>query len=520
MNYHTVSPDTHTHTYISSRSLSLSLSLSLSHTHTYIQVLDHARQLETQNQGLTRTVEELHTRVADLETALAASNAETVAAALRAVGATSLGTADSGTGGRAGKKRVSKIVPSIRGGVGPPPPPVIGGGPPPPPAIGGGPPPPPMMGGGPGGPPPPPPGPPGPPGAPPRLGGGRGVGGGGLLPAGVALPAKVNPAVPLRALFWNKLPNNKLMGTVWVDWHVAESKGRGGGEGVAFDLRKLEASFAKKVSGQDSKARTPAGTNEGAGAGGKPRKAVSLLDGKRQQNGGITMARLRLDGAALRAALVAVNLEVLTVDKVKAVGQLVPTAEEAHTLAEHDASNPATVPPLDALMLTLSEFPRLKPRLDAMTFRHNFAEKCGEIAASIGSLGKAVDAVRGSTAIKTVLMTVLHVGNHMNGGTNRGQCIGFKVRLYTLSVSLRGLCQGGLPSSTLARKVRGGDGCCEGRHRSRGEWLQCEVGRLRKQVTPLSQLGAGHSSRHGPPRPATTIHPLHDMSVYPSAPPF
>ena len=440
---------THTHRLVLSLALALSLSLSLplsfslslSLSLTHIQVLDHARQLETQNQGLTRTVEELHTRVADLETALAASNAETVAAALRAVGATSLGTADSGTGGRVGKKRMSKMVASPRGGAGPPPPPVIGGGPPPPPAIGGGPPPPPMMGGGPGGPPPPPPGPPGPPGAPPRLGGGRGGGGVGLLPAGVALPAKVNPAVPLRALFWNKLPNNKLMGTVWVDWHVAESKGggEGGGEGVAFDLRKLEASFAKKVSGQESKARTPAGANEGAGAGGKPRKAVSLLDGKRQQNGGITMARLRLDGAALRAALVAVNLEVLTVDKVKAVGQLLPTAEEAHTLAEHDASNPATVPPLDALMLTLSEFPRLKPRLDAMTFRHNFAEKCDEISASIGSLGKAVDAVRGSTAIKTVLMTVLHVGNHMNGGTNRGQCIGFKVRLYTLSDSPRGL---------------------------------------------------------------------------------
>lgn len=53
-----------------------------------------------------------------------------------------------------------------------------------------------------------------------------------------------------------------------------------------------------------------------------------LLDGKRQQNAGIALARIRMRPAEIRAAVLACDLNILTADKLTLLLSVVPTAEE------------------------------------------------------------------------------------------------------------------------------------------------------------------------------------------------
>ena len=94
---------------------------------------------------------------------------------------------------------------------------------------------------------------------------------------------KIKPGVPMRGFFWKKLPQNKLSGTVWLNLSEEKTK---------LDKTELESLFAKKAT--KAMGRRGGASSDGSKAKAKSNKPVSYLDGKRQQNGGIAMSRVRL----------------------------------------------------------------------------------------------------------------------------------------------------------------------------------------------------------------------------------
>jgi hypothetical protein len=67
----------------------------------------------------------------------------------------------------------------------------------------------------------------------------------------------------------------------------------------------------------------------------KRKGPVLILDGKRQQNAGIGLARIRMKPAVIREAVLKADTSVLTSDKLSILLSIIPTAEEIQQIVRH-----------------------------------------------------------------------------------------------------------------------------------------------------------------------------------------
>ncbi|XP_066464320.1 disheveled-associated activator of morphogenesis 1 isoform X1 [Eleutherodactylus coqui] len=315
------------------------------------------------------------------------------------------------------------ICASIPGG--PPPPPGAPGGPvplppgnmmPPPP-----PPPPPFGVMAPPPPPPPPPGaPPAPPG-PPRLG---------FMSAAPSLLGSTlkkknipQPTNPLKSFNWNKLSENKLEGTLWVD--IDDTK-----VFKILDLEDIERTFSAYQRPQDFsmnngiKQKEP-DSNEGT-LGSKKVKELSVIDGRRAQNCNILLSRLKLSNEEIKRAILTMDeQEDLPKDMLEQLLKFVPEKSDIDLLEEHKHELDRMAKP-DRFLFEMSRINHYQQRLQSLYFKKKFAERIAEVKPKVEAICAASKQVLQSKSLKQLLEVVLAFGNYMNKG-QRGNAYGFKI---------------------------------------------------------------------------------------------
>ncbi|XP_033125746.1 disheveled-associated activator of morphogenesis 1-A-like isoform X1 [Anneissia japonica] len=280
---------------------------------------------------------------------------------------------------------------------GPPPPPMPPG-PPPLPGMGGVPPPPPAFPGAPGMVPPPPP---------------PGIGG------FTAVPKKTKnipkPSQPLKSFNWSKLPDNKLVGTVWLD--LDEMKVLKLMDFQEFD--KTFSAYQKPRTEEDDPGygsfRTPS----------KP-KELSVIDGRRAQNCTILLSRIKLTNRELTKAIMEMDKgEDIPKDMLEQLLKFTPSPEEVSMLKEHekDQENMARA---DRFLLDMSKIVHYEQRLKALYCKKKFQERMNDVKPKVEAVLKASKQVSSSRKLKRLLEIVLAYGNYMNKGA-RGNASGFKV---------------------------------------------------------------------------------------------
>lgn len=234
-----------------------------------------------------------------------------------------------------------------------------------------------------------------------------------MMRAAPAKPKKPNekPSVPLKGMFWTSIKDNKIDDTIWKD--LSDEK-------VEIDIEDLEKRFAKK------KSKALGGKKAGGGEGAKAKKQANLLDGKRQQNGGIAIAKLRIKCEDLKSVIYAMDDSVLTLDKVDILMRLAPTAEEIALLQSYEG-DVNLLGKVDRFVLELTSIPHFKNRMKALKIMHTFEERKEEQDTSLQLAIEATEEVSRSTSFKRFLEYILKTGNHMNGGTRRGGSYGFKL---------------------------------------------------------------------------------------------
>eukprot|EP00761_Pharyngomonas_kirbyi_P012971 gb/GECH01012998.1/.p1 GENE.gb/GECH01012998.1/~~gb/GECH01012998.1/.p1 ORF type:complete len:1075 (+),score=379.19 gb/GECH01012998.1/:1-3225(+) len=294
----------------------------------------------------------------------------------------------------------------------PTPPPPPGGAPappPPPPPPGGGaapPPPPPPPGGGPPPPPPPPGG--GPPGAPPPPGAGPGANFG--LPP---LP-EMKPKKKLKGYYWNKIPPAKVKNTIWMKEDIATSIDK-----IEIPKEDLEETFEAK--------KAAALPTEGSDSKPKEEKA-KVIDPKKAQNVGILVAGMRMSNEQIKKYLLEMNEDKISVQNLKSLAHIAPTADEIAALNEH-ASDPDKLDSPDRFLFDMKDIPNLDKRLDSWAFKRKFATAVEDTRPGINDMVKATKEVRESAKFKKLLTIILAIGNYMNGGNKqRGNVYGVKLQ--------------------------------------------------------------------------------------------
>jgi hypothetical protein len=138
------------------------------------------------------------------------------------------------------------------------------------------------------------------------------------------------------------------------------------------------------------------------------------------------LARLRLSPLRIKTAILECDEETLSVDDLAMLVRMLPSPEEAERLRTFDGDITKLAKP-DSFLREISTIPRIKDRIEAMVFKQRFELHIAELVPDLAILRSAMMEVRESERFREVLALVLRLGNRLNGGTFRGNAMGFKM---------------------------------------------------------------------------------------------
>ncbi|KAH0785945.1 Formin 2 Domain containing protein [Histomonas meleagridis] len=249
-------------------------------------------------------------------------------------------------------------------------------------------------------PPPPPPGaPPPPPGAPP--------------PPGSGMPSKPNPKPPkpLRNLYWTKIPDSTVKGTLWEKIDDTKAK---------FDEDKLLELFATAA---PKPAPTPSGRAAAEAAPPKP-KIVELFDQNRSKAITIMVTRFRRPNEQVATEIKTLS-DKLTEDEIQALRNNKPNAEEVQAVVSYDGDK-ALLGKAEQFVNAISGIQMLDTHIDFLYIRKTFDSQIEDVERPLSFIYNGLNSINTSEKLKDLLALILRIGNICNGGTMRGGAYGFK----------------------------------------------------------------------------------------------
>jgi len=193
-------------------------------------------------------------------------------------------------------------------------------------------------------------------------------------------------------------------------------------ESIKLDFSELEAQFAAKV----VEAKKDANDKKKQGP-------VSILDAKTSQAVSIFLSQFKgKTPDDLTLGILTMDENMFNVTHIDGMLKLLPSSDDIQNindfLKEHDASH-LGIP--ENFALKLNSVPSLQLRLAAFKFKFVFPTKKSEISADMDNFRKGCKELMECKKMQKVLELILLVGNFVNGGTNRGNAVGFKLGSLT-----------------------------------------------------------------------------------------
>ncbi|KAF8945986.1 hypothetical protein BGZ47_001547 [Haplosporangium gracile] len=230
-------------------------------------------------------------------------------------------------------------------------------------------------------------------------------------PLAMAIPQVVKPTRPMKQLFWNKLPTGIITNTVWKDICDPSS-----------DLGTVELDFAE-IDELFCKNQTVSAT---ANSTTEKKKPVSLFNVNRANNIAIMLSRIKMTYPEIRTALMEILDDKLSIENLKAIKQYVPTGDEIELIKEFDGDF-ESLGHADKFYREIHDIPRLSERVSSMIFRRRLEIDVGELKPEMDVLRLTIEELHSSRRLKSLLKTVLLIGNHLNATSFRGNAYGFQL---------------------------------------------------------------------------------------------
>ena len=260
-----------------------------------------------------------------------------------------------------------------------------------------------------------------------------------------ATPTKpiIHPIKKMKAVHWQRIlltpAQHSSKPSVWREV-----------EGVAdvpFDVEELTARFSDlrgsikaNSSSAQSRRGTVAGEEEKESVSGTgvvvPIKEMRILSDKRFNAVSIMMTSLPAVDTVVQA-IRQLDTTRLTRDQVAALRKNMLDDSEQSALQSVAAGAASSLSRPDGFMRQLSLIEGVGARLDCWHFQLNFNDLLEEITLPLTVINAAIQALRHSSAFRTLLALVLTAGNYMNGGSARGQADGFELSILHRLLSLR-----------------------------------------------------------------------------------
>ncbi|RLN85900.1 hypothetical protein BBJ28_00002870 [Nothophytophthora sp. Chile5] len=275
----------------------------------------------------------------------------------------------------------------------------------------------------------------------------------------IAIKPVVNKA-KTRAFYWQHLQPEAITGTIWEELE-REHSNQNNQDLLTLsesDLGLLELEFPPPaLNGPGTSSRRGSLTDATLAAGpasplASPR-VVFLIDRARSNNISIIVKQFKMSNAALREAIMKMDADVITLDRVQGLIKILPTEEEIAAITGFHG-DPTTLNGAERVLKELISVPRLKQRLAALESKHQFPSFVRDIQTKVNKIRMASTEIAQSAEFKTILLVVLQVGNKMNHGTNRGSAKGFRLIDLTKLAQLKSVDKSVTLLHYVARMIR------------------------------------------------------------------
>ena len=216
----------------------------------------------------------------------------------------------------------------------------------------------------------------------------------------------------LKPLVWQKVPKNRLKGTVWQ----AVKEGTMGEP--SFDMQRFESLFVAKEPVKPTAMVRGSSSSVVGGA------QASLLDPKRSNHFGIILKQVKVTLEEMRRAVVALDEKILTPDAVAALQKCVPLPEEIELVS---AADPAALGYAEKFVLQVGSVPRLQQRLETFAFKRQFSQALLASYDDVNVLTHAASELCACEQLHQLLGLLLNLGNSLNQGSFRAGAEGFRL---------------------------------------------------------------------------------------------
>ncbi|GIQ84728.1 hypothetical protein KIPB_006277 [Kipferlia bialata] len=219
----------------------------------------------------------------------------------------------------------------------------------------------------------------------------------------------------MKGLFWSKIRDEQVDGTLWEDI---------GEKDLAIDTTFLDELFtSKRKAPAASAAPTPA-QEEAAAA---KSKVMTVLDSDRSRAIAILLSRIKMGFDTIAEAVIKMDETALSAENVEALAVGAPTSEELMQLEDVTQEEKGRLARPEQFCIAMGTVPRLKMRLDAWAYKLKFEQAIDDIRPHIETYLLSLRLAEHARRWHHFLRVVLTVGNYMNGTTLRGGAYGFKL---------------------------------------------------------------------------------------------
>ncbi|DAZ93948.1 TPA: hypothetical protein N0F65_001083 [Lagenidium giganteum] len=248
-------------------------------------------------------------------------------------------------------------------------------------------------------------------------------------------PVVVAPPKPkLRNLYWESFKEKeKTTGTIWEKFAAEDDTDNSSDDATSADesLQKYVDKLADIFVNKPAKEKEPAAAGGAAKKAASKRRAptrVALIDVKRANNIGIMLARFRMPYSKIRDAVLQVDKDVLSVEKLSALIQFAPEDAEIEAVKGY-TGDPKLLGDAEQYFYELLSVPRLSARLQAIHATWQFDTYVEEQQRLMASVTDACRELQSSTHLREIFKVGLSLGNALNDGTARGAAKGFRLNI-------------------------------------------------------------------------------------------
>ncbi|KAG8639433.1 hypothetical protein MANES_14G112656v8 [Manihot esculenta] len=223
------------------------------------------------------------------------------------------------------------------------------------------------------------------------------------------ISSRSNQTKKLKPLHWLKL-SRAVQGSLWAE----TPKSGEAPKAPEIDFSELESLFSASAPNSDHGRKS--GTRSSRGP--KVDK-VQLIDHRRAYNCEIMLSKVKVPLNELMSSVLALEDSTLSTDQVENLIKFCPTKEEMELLKGYTGEQ-EKLGKCEQFFLELMKVPRVESKLRVFSFKMQFHSQVSDLRKILNVVNSTAEEIRSSAKLKSIMQTILSLGNALNQGTARG----------------------------------------------------------------------------------------------------